>query len=315
MLERLPADDATPGIGGSGIKDTPVLPRVPPARVRTREILESDIGPVTCLLASGFSRSTRNDWLHIFAGLAEHQAPAGLPKYGYLIESEGAPVGAILVISSVVTNSGVSTIRCNLSSWYVSPAYRSFAHLFISRILKNKAVTYINVSPAPHTLPLITVQGFSRYCDGQFFALSMPFARSRDPQTKVVLVDTLPGSYFETFELDLLQTHAKYGCMSLWCTTPDRAYPFVFRSRVIRGCLPAVQLVFCRDIDEFVRFARPIGRFLVRQGIFCVMIDANGPIPGLVGIYRDGSRPKYYKGPVRPRLGDIAYTESALFGI
>src|SRR5689334_20990703 len=84
MLERLPADDATPGIGGSGIKDAPVLPHVPPARVRTREILESDIGPVTCLLASGFSRSTRNDWLHIFAGLAEHPAPAGLPKYGYL---------------------------------------------------------------------------------------------------------------------------------------------------------------------------------------------------------------------------------------
>jgi hypothetical protein len=315
MLERLPADEAMQGVGGSGTRDTPVLPNLSPARVRTREILESDIDAVTGLLSSGFSRSTRNDWLHIFAGLADHQAPAGLPKYGYLMESEGAPVGVILVISSTVTNGGVSTIRCNLSSWYVSPAYRSFAHLFISRILKNKDFTYVNVSPAPHTLPLITVQGFSRYCDGQFFALSTPFARSRDRQVKVVPADAPPGSRFETFEWDLLQAHAKYGCMSLWCITSDRAYPFVFRSRVIRGCVPAVQLVYCRDIDEFVRFARPIGRFLVRRGIFFIMIDANGPIPGLVGIYRDGSRPKYYKGPVPPRLGDIAYTESALFGI
>jgi hypothetical protein len=292
-----------------------VLPIVSPARVRTREILESDIDALTRLLASGFARSTRNNWLDIFAGLAEHQTPAGLPKYGYVMESEGAPVGVILIISSTMTNGGVSTIRCNLSSWYVSPAYRSFAHLFISRILKNKDFTYVNVSPAPHTLPIIKVQGFSRYSDGQFYALATSFARSRDPQVKVVPAGAPPASRFETHECDLLQAHAKFGCTSLWCTTPDRAYPFVFRSRVIRGFVPFAQLIYCRDIDEFVRFAGPIGRFLARRGIFVVMIDANGPIPGLVGIYRDRNLPKYYKGPVRPRLGDIAFTESALFGI
>lgn len=291
-------------------------PSVPPPRVRTREILETDIDAVSRLLASGFARSTRDNWLDIFAGLATHQTPTGLPKYGYLMESEGAPVGVILVISSTVTNGGVSTVRCNLSSWYVTPEYRSFAHLFISRILKNKDFTYVNVSPAPHTLPIITVQGFSRYSDGQFYALATPFARSRDPQVEVVPAGAPPPrARFETYEHDLLKAHAKFGCMSLWCTTPDRAYPFVLRSRVVRGVVPFAQLIYCREIDEFIRFAGPIGRFLASRGIFFVMIDANGPIPGLVGIYRDRSLPKYYKGPVQPRLGDIAYTESAFFGI
>jgi hypothetical protein len=187
--------------------------------------------------------------------------------------------------------------------------------LFISRILKNKDFTYVNVSPAPHTLPIIEVQGFSRYSNGQFYALATSLARSGAPQAKIVPAGAPPGSRFEAHEYDLLQAHAKFGCLSLWCTTPDRAYPFVFRSRLVRGFVPFAQLIYCRNIDEFVRFAGPIGRFLARRGIFFVMIDANGPIPGLVGIYRDRSLPKYYKGPTPPRLGDIAYTESALFGI
>jgi hypothetical protein len=45
------------------------------------------------------------------------------------------------------------------------------------------------------------------------------------------------------------------------------------------------------------------------------MIDANGRLSGLAGIYVKGVLPKYYKGPVPPSLGDLAYTETALFGV
>ena len=43
-----------------------------------------------------------------------------------------------------------------------------------------------------------------------------------------------------------------------------------------------------------------------------VLIDANGPIPGLPGKYFGGKSPKYFKGPTPPRLGDLAYTEMAM---
>jgi hypothetical protein len=58
----------------------------------------------------------------------------------------------------------------------------------------------------------------------------------------------------------------------------------------------------------------PIGRFLPVRGHPLVLIDANGPIPGLVGKYAGAKMPKYFKGPDRPRLGDLAYTETAMFG-
>jgi hypothetical protein len=45
-----------------------------------------------------------------------------------------------------------------------------------------------------------------------------------------------------------------------------------------------------------------------------VILDANGPIPGLYGKYR-ANMPRYFRGPDRPRLGDLAYTEAALFDV
>jgi hypothetical protein len=46
-----------------------------------------------------------------------------------------------------------------------------------------------------------------------------------------------------------------------------------------------------------------------------MLIDSNGPISGLVGKYLKNYMPKYFKGPVAPHLGDLAYTEVAMFGV
>jgi hypothetical protein len=89
----------------------------------------------------------------------------------------------------------------------------------------------------------------------------------------------------------------------------------VFRPRVHKGVIACAQLVYCRGVEDFVRFAGPIGRFLALRGRPLILIDSNGPIPGLLGKYFDGRMPKYFKGPDRPRLGDLAYTEAAMFGV
>ena len=44
-----------------------------------------------------------------------------------------------------------------------------------------------------------------------------------------------------------------------------------------------------------------------------LLIDANGPIPGLAGKYFADKMPRFFRGPQRPRLGDLAYTEVAMF--
>ena len=113
----------------------------------------------------------------------------------------------------------------------------------------------------------------------------------------------------------LLRDHAEYGCMSLWCETPGGAHPFVFRERRVKGLITCAQLIYCRGVEDFVRFARPLGIYLARRRRPLVILDANGPVRGLIGKYFDQTMPKYFKGPAPPRLGDLAYTETALFGM
>jgi hypothetical protein len=38
-------------------------------------------------------------------------------------------------------------------------------------------------------------------------------------------------------------------------------------------------------------------------------------MPGLIGLYSEARGRKYFKGPRQPRLGDLADTELAIFGM
>jgi hypothetical protein len=288
-----------------------MISSLPYSAMRCREIADFDVNNVAETLERAFPERSRDYWLQVFERLAKHSTPAGMPKYGYLIESEGTPVGALLLISSRVQENDTLTIRCNVSSWCAEPNFRIHAQMLNLQATRKKEVTYFNISPARHTIPIIEAQGFLRYSNGQFVASVFPSIRRRD-WGEIVESHLYPNAPFETHERDLLLTHAKYGCMSVWCTTPERAYPFVFLPRIVKGLVPCVQLIYCRHIEDFVRFARPIGSYLALRGRPFVLIDANGPIRAMAGTYFDGFAPKYFKGPAAPRLGDLAYTEAAI---
>ena len=283
--------------------------------LRCRQIEATDIDQVVSLLARGFPAHNRVFWLGAFAQLRRHEPPTGLPKYGYLLQSDGAVVGAILLICSTMLSSDAVATRCNLSSWYVEPAFRAYAPMLVSQALRHKDITYLNVSSAPHTRPIIEAQGFSRYCDGIFIATPMLNGLFGGEKVEVFDATRKPAVDFDPFERELLLQHAEHGCICLWCATAERAYPFIFRSRLVRGFIPCAQLIYCRDVCDFVRFAGPVGRLLARRGNPLVIVDANGPIPHLVGWFSRGNMPKYFKGPQRPRIGDLAYTEHAILGV
>jgi hypothetical protein len=290
---------------------------VPPARIRCREIRIGDLDDIANLLTLGFATRTRDHWVRVLQRLSEHIAPPGLPKYGYLLESNGAPVGVILLIFSSISVNGESKIRCNVSSWYVAPSFRSYATMLVSRALKHKHVTYFNITPGRQTLPILEAQGYQRYCSGWLVAAPALSMRSFGTDVQVFDPDTRPDENLPANEIELLATHARYGCLSLMCSSADGRYPFVFaprRGRLKYGLLPFAQLVYCRDQADFVRFAGPLGRYLAWRGFPLVVLDSNGPVRGLLGAYFD-NHPKYFKGPDRPRVGDLAYSELAMFEI
>jgi hypothetical protein len=290
-----------------------------PSKIRCRRIEDADAGNIVSLLTRGFAaRRPRRFWEHVIASLAARATPADVPRYGYLLESDGAAVGAILQIYSTQRAGGSGTeeamTRCNVSSWYVEPAFRSYAPFLVSQAVKQKGVTYLNISSAPHTRPIVEAQGYLRFSNGVFAALPC-LSGAPKVEVRVIAADAQPQAHCEAHERDVLRDHVAYGCMSLWCETPERAFPFVFRARRVKGLITCAQLIYCRDTEDLVRFARPLGRYLARRGRPLVILDANGPVRGLIGKYFDQTMPKYFKGPAPPRLGDLAYTEAALFGM
>lgn len=247
--------------------------------------------------------------------MAERPLVPGCQKYGYLIDAEGAVVGCLLLISSEVEVEGRRVVRTNVSSWFVRPDYRFQASMLVSVAFRRKGVTFINISPAPHTVPILEAQGYRRYVAGQFVTAPAFAALSTSAEIVRVRPDTDDRSLEELDCMDLLRRHAAYGCISLVCRQGGRLEPFVFaRRRMVRTVVPAAQLLWCRDIEAFRALAGPIGRHLLRRGVFLVSVDANGPLEGLPGSYREGNGPKFFRGADRPRLGDLADTELAVFG-
>jgi hypothetical protein len=281
--------------------------------IRCRQIADADLPALAELLKRGFgTRRSLRFWHRALARLKARAIPANAPRYGYVLESDGRLVGAILLIFAATPGDGA--IRANVSSWYVDPAFRSYAPLLVSQALKRKDVTYVNSAAVRHTWPILDAQGYRRYSNGIFVALAA-LQRAGADRARLLAGAVRPDAPFEPFERDLLREHAAYGCVSLWCETPERAFPFVFRPRRVKSVIPCAQLIYCRDVADFVRFAGQIGRFLAWRGRPFVVIDANGPIAGLHGKYFDDTMPKYFRGPARPRLGDLADTEAALFGV
>jgi hypothetical protein len=291
---------------------------MPAVKPRFREIQESDLEAIADLLTRGFVHRSREYWMLGLRRQGARSLPPDAPRFGYLMESDGKPVGCLLLIYSTRTIDGQAITCCNVSSWYVDPEFRNYAALFASMTQKRKDITYFNVTPATPTWPILEAQGFQVYCRGLYFSFPVLSRSGRGMRVEAVTPDTASVAGLPDDELSMLKRHAGYGCLSLVCRTADEVVPFVFFPlRKRRGVipLPALQLAFCHEISDYVRCASAIGRYLLRRGSPVVILDANGPIADLAGVYSEARGRKYFKGPGRPRLGDLADTELAIFGM
>jgi hypothetical protein len=108
------------------------------------------------------------------------------------------------------------------------PAFRNYVALFASMTRKRKDVTYFNVTPATATWPVIEAQGFRLYCRGLHFSVPALSPGGRGMTVEAVAPDTLVVEGLPGDDLELLNRHADYGCLSLVCHTDGSAFPLFF---------------------------------------------------------------------------------------
>ncbi len=283
-------------------------------KVRCRQIEVDDLDSISSLLVKGFPLTNKSLWAEAFGRLQDRPVPDGFPRFGYMLQSRGAAVGVVLVISTVIKRNLCCSVRCSVSSWYVDPPYRNLASLLVLRAIRHQPATYINTSPAPNTLPTIEAQGFSRFTSGTFAAVPaltphVGTARIREFDRTQDYKAHLPAE-----DIALLADHERYGCLCLVCETPQCSYPLILRRRRVKtGLVPAAQLLYCPSLGALQKAAGPLGRYLLRKGLPLLLIGSDGPLP-LIGRYLpEKGLPMYYRGE-KPCIVDLAYTELAVFG-
>ena len=286
----------------------------PRPAVTCREMAAADVEAVATMMAEAFCWPCAH-WRQALEAMRTRESPEGYPRFGYVLEQDGALAGAILTIFATVRQDGKAHVRCNVSSWYVAPAARGHGMLLTRKVLQHRDVVLVDVSPMPHTRRFIESCGFQRYTQGQFaclpaLRLSRMGARVRPYRAQDAL------ALADAEEASLLADHARYGCLSVAVEADGALTPFVFSvRRLSRTPLTQAQLIYCRDTADFVRFAGPLGRFLLRRRAVLATLDGDGPVRGLPGRFLKDRWPRYYRGDLAPRPNDLAYTEAVVLGV
>lgn len=289
-------------------------PPVARERVRCRLVAADDLPAVTDLLCEGFKGRPRQVWEVGLARMTSRDVPEGAPRYGYCLEAGGRLVGVILLIASTRDVDGTPAVFGNVGSWYVKEDYRTFAQLLVSMALRNKATTYTNVSPAPHTWNIVENQGYTRYCSGLFFAMGL----LNPPARGVRLAAFDPVAHANVPDFDLLRRHQSSGCDVLVADAGGVLSGFVFHRYCVRGGripLPAMLALHAPDQGALVRLAGNISRYFLTRAAPVIAMDSDGPIPGLKGMFTASRGRKYFKGPHNPGLCHLADSEYAIFGV
>jgi hypothetical protein len=110
-----------------------------------------------------------------------------------------------------------------------------------------------------------------------------------------------------------LRDHRRLGLVSLTVEKDGVVSPFVFKPRRLdKPPVPVMDVMFTRSPDDFRRCAPALAKHFLPRGCLGFLID--GDRHGLLSHYVEGKEPRYFKGPHRPVLGDLAYTEKVIFG-
>lgn len=284
--------------------------------ISCRVIETAHLPAITQLLQVGFPARSINYWNIGLQRLARHVPPEGFPQFGYMLAAEGRPVGVHLLISSSSSCEFGSYVWCNASSWYVEEAYRSHGSFLVLRATRRQPATYTNIGPRPETLPLVEALGFRMLSQGVFAALPS-LAKARAAPTRIAVCRAeWEAAGVPPADMRLLSDHQLFGCLSLWCETRAGAQPLIFRRRRIKpGGIPCAQLIYCHSLEHLEEVAAPVGRFLVARGMPLMLVPADRPLRGLPGRFFAEKLPVYFKGAQKPRIGDLSYTEAAVFGM
>jgi hypothetical protein len=273
-----------------------------------REITEDDLDAIRKLLVEGFPQSG-SYWRKGLANLGSLPPVEGFPRYGYLVDADQEPQGVLLTITS---DRGADGVRTHLSSWYVREGYRHFALLLLRHTLELQNTTFVNPSPADHVVRVLEVFGFEPYTAGMAVLDLRNTMRRRPSRGVVQRVRASDLADLSESERRIAEDHLRMGCGVLRLETDERTGLLIHRRKWIKRSLPCSQVIHT-DPFLLLQLAGPVMRALASYGSLLALFDVGADDePAIERVFRRGVR--YFKGAKAPAVGDLTYSELAVFG-
>jgi hypothetical protein len=277
-----------------------------------RELEQADLPEVSNILAEGFSRHSLAFWQDRLRAMARREPAPGTALFGYGLDAGGLQ-GVVLTFGSLHGPAEARQTIVNISSWTVRPALRGLAAKELYRHATSAdAMTFSNLSPAAHTQETIKKFGFIERTAGQIIAIGV--ARSRGARRSIVPLSDAERSGLSPERAAMMRDHQARGCLTFCLESNDRLAPFMFLPRRVKPGIPVAQLIYCELLSDLIDNSRTITLEVLKRGFAAMLVDASGPIEGLMGRYFPARAAKYYKGPMPLYAIDHSYSEMIYIG-
>ncbi len=261
------------------------------------------------ILSRGFPGMRRAGWIAAIARLRAFGAPDMQAPAGYLLEQQGREVGVILTIPSQRADDTDAPRRIvNLSSWYIDPEHRWRAPRMLQTVTACDETLFTDLTATPSVRSMIGRFGFRDWTEGALI-LALPWlAMKAAGPSHVVPLRDLPPDAFAGPTRRMLDRHAALDCIAGGLWDGKALHPLIFSRKTSRG-IRLARLIFSDDRATIFAHLPAISRFLLREKIMLLAVNADRRERAAGSIFRWRTSPAFYKGPAAPAPCDLAFSE------
>ena len=277
--------------------------------MKLRPIDDSNSSDALAVLTRGFPERTTSFWVDGLRKILASPSRRDAEPIGFLMAMGGEDVGVVLTIPSERPGPGGMRNVFNLAAWYVDEPHRWLAPRMLQKVVAQAAV-FTDLTPSAAAQQINQRLGFEVLNEGfQVFPLPWTALRARK-QARVIPVEQASLSDDARATLD---QHLRLGCVVAVLQNGADHHPLIF-SRMTRRRLPGARVILTDSKSLIVDNLAVISRFLLGNGMFFLLMDANRADATAGGSISRWSAPTYVKGAADRNRIDHTYSELIFLG-
>lgn len=278
--------------------------------MKLRAIDDCNSAEALAVLKRGFPEKTESFWANALRKILSSPSRRDAEPIGFLMAVGHDDVGIVLTIPGRKTGPSGTRDVVNLAAWYVDEPHRWLAARMLQKVVAREASVFTDLTPSSTVQKINQRLGFEILNEGfQVFPLPWTALRART-QARIISPDEAGLADATRATLD---HHARLGCLVGVLRNGADQHPLIF-SRMRRRGLPGVRIILTSSKRLVVDHLAVISRFLLRNRLFFLQMDANRADATIRSSISRWSAPTYVKGATDRSGIDHTYSELVFLG-